>query len=101
MLFNSLGFAVFMPIVFLLYWLMVNKSLKAQNLFLLVSSLFFYSFWDWRFVFLLVFSILLDYFTGIKIADAQSRKTKQWWLFISVFVNLGLLAFLKYYNFFC
>ena len=100
MLFNSLGFALFLPIVFLLYWFIFNRSLKVQNIFLLISSLFFYSCWDWRFVFLLVFSILLDYFSGIKIANAQSGKAKRCWLFISVFINLGVLAVLKYYNFF-
>lgn len=100
MLFNSLAFAIFLPIVFFIYWFAVNKSLKAQNVFLLISSLYFYSFWDWRFVFLLAFSISLDYFSGLKIFYASSRNSKRVWLFISVVINLGLLGFLKYFNFF-
>lgn len=100
MLFNSLAFAIFLPIVFFVYWFVVNKSLKVQNLFLLASSLFFYSFWDWRFVFLLAFSIALDYFSGLRIFYASSKSSKRLWLFISVVINLGLLAFLKYFNFF-
>ena len=58
MLFNSISFAIFLPIVFVLYWFLTNKSLKLQNLLLLVASFYFYSCWDWRFVFLLLFSIL-------------------------------------------
>ena len=100
MLFNSLNFAIFFPIVFLLYWFVTNKSLKFQNILLLVSSYFFYACWDWRFLFLLVFSTLLDYFTGIKMADAQNKTVKKFWFWLSISINLGFLGIFKYYNFF-
>jgi alginate O-acetyltransferase complex protein AlgI len=100
MLFNSLNFAIFLPIVFLLYWFVFNKNLKFQNILLLVSSYFFYACWDWRFLFLLIFSTLLDYFTGIKMEESKSLKTKKFWFWLSVSVNLGFLGIFKYYNFF-
>lgn len=100
MLFNSINFAIFLPIVFVLYWFINNKSLKLQNILLLVASYFFYACWDWRFLFLLVFSTVLDYFTGIKMSEAVSKKQKKMWFLISVIVNLGFLGFFKYYNFF-
>jgi D-alanyl-lipoteichoic acid acyltransferase DltB (MBOAT superfamily) len=100
MFFNSLSFAVFLPIVFALYWFVFSKKLKLQNVLLLVSSYYFYACWDWRFMFLLIFSTLLDYYTGIKIAEAQIQKHKKLWLWISVGINLGFLGVFKYYNFF-
>ncbi len=100
MLFNSLNFAIFLPIVFILYWFATNKSLKLQNALLLVSSYFFYACWDWRFMFLLMFSTLLDYFTGLKMQDAENRKKKRFWFWLSIIVNLGFLGAFKYYNFF-
>ncbi|RZL43354.1 MAG: MBOAT family protein, partial [Pedobacter sp.] len=100
MLFNSIDFAVFLPIVFLLYWFVAKKSLKAQNVLLLVSSYFFYSCWDWRFLFLLMFSTSLDYFTGIKMHDAANRNLKKFWFWLSIIVNLSFLGVFKYYNFF-
>jgi alginate O-acetyltransferase complex protein AlgI len=100
MLFNSIDFAFFLPVVFLLYWFVTNKSLKAQNLLLLFASYFFYACWDWRFLFLLFFSTLLDYYTGLKIADAQNLRMRKFWLWLSISVNLGFLGVFKYYNFF-
>ena len=100
MLFNSLNFALFLPIVFFLYWFVVNKKLRYQNLLLLISSYFFYACWDWRFLFLLIFSTLLDYYTGIKMSDAKDKQVKKFWFWLSVFINLGFLAAFKYYNFF-
>jgi D-alanyl-lipoteichoic acid acyltransferase DltB (MBOAT superfamily) len=100
MLFNSLAFALFLPIVFLFYWFVFYKSFKYQNTLLLVASYFFYSFWDYRFLFLLIFSTFLDYFTGIKMHEASNKKLKKFWFWLSVFVNLGFLGFFKYYNFF-
>ena len=99
MLFNSFQFAIFLPIVFILYWLL-NKDLRLQNFFLLIASFYFYGTWDYRFLFLLVFSISLDYFTGIRIFSASERTTKKIWLLISVCINLGFLGVFKYYNFF-
>jgi len=100
MLFNSLNFAIFLPIVFLLYWFATNKSLKFQNVLLLISSYFFYACWDWRFLFLLVFSTVLDYYTGIKMSDSENKNTKKFWFWLSICVNLGFLGVFKYYNFF-
>src|SRR5436190_14630277 len=100
MLFNSIDFAIFLPIVFLLYWFGAKGNLKFQNILLLVSSYFFYACWDYRFLFLLVFSTLLDYFTGIKIHEASTRSKKIFWLWLSISVNLGFLGVFKYYNFF-
>ncbi len=100
MLFNSLNFALFLPIVFFLYWFVVNKKLRYQNLLLLISSYFFYACWDWRFLFLLIFSTLLDYYTGIKMSDAKDKQVKKFWFWLSVSINLGFLAAFKYYNFF-
>jgi alginate O-acetyltransferase complex protein AlgI len=100
MLFNSLSFAIFLPIVFILYWFVLNKNLKLQNFLLLTASYFFYGCWDWRFVFLLAFSTYLDYFTGLKIYSSESQRVKKIWLIISVGINLGFLAVFKYYNFF-
>jgi D-alanyl-lipoteichoic acid acyltransferase DltB (MBOAT superfamily) len=100
MLFNSLSFAIFLPIVFSLYWFVFSKNLKLQNLLLLVASYYFYACWDWRFMFLLIFSTLLDYFTGIQIASTDIPWRRKFWFWISISVNLGFLGVFKYYNFF-
>lgn len=100
MLFNSLSFAVFLPIVFLLYWFGTKGSLTRQNILLLVSSYFFYACWDWRFLFLLIFSTLLDFYTGIKMSDAKNMPTRRIWFWLSISVNLGFLGVFKYFNFF-
>jgi len=100
MLFNSLNFAIFLPIVFFLYWFVTNKNLKAQNILLVVASYFFYACWDYRFLFLLIFSTLLDYFSGLQIEKVSTRKKKLFWLFLSIGINLGFLGIFKYYNFF-
>ncbi|OXA82590.1 D-alanyl-lipoteichoic acid acyltransferase DltB, MBOAT superfamily [Flavobacterium aquidurense] len=100
MLFNSINFAIFLPIVFFLYWFATNKSLKLQNILLLISSYFFYACWDWRFLFLLIFSTLLDYFTGIKMSESKNKTVKFFWFWLSISLNLGFLCVFKYYNFF-
>jgi len=100
MLFNSINFALFLPIVFLLYWFVANKSYKHQNILLLISSYFFYACWDYRFLFLLMFSTFLDYFTGLKMGEAINVKWKKFWFWLSISINLGFLGFFKYYNFF-
>lgn len=99
MLFNSISFALFLPIVFALYWIF-RKSFKIQNIILLISSYYFYGCWDWRFMALLTFSTLLDFYSGIKIENSSSQKLKKFWLIISVGINLGFLGFFKYFNFF-
>ncbi|WP_289662998.1 MBOAT family O-acyltransferase [Flavobacterium panacagri] len=100
MFFNSLTFAVFLPIVFFLYWFVFNKTKSTQNALLIVASYYFYSCWDWRFLFLLVFSTFLDYFTGIQIEKSNSDKSRKFWFWLSIIVNLGFLGIFKYYNFF-
>lgn len=99
MLFNSISFAIFLPIIFALYWLL-NKNLKWQNLLLLVASYYFYACWDWRFMFLLMFSTFLDYYTGLKMDEGKNEKVRKFWLWLSIGINLGFLGFFKYYNFF-
>ncbi|WP_047414354.1 MBOAT family protein [Cellulophaga sp. Hel_I_12] len=101
MLFNSLAFAIFLPVVFLLYWYVFKKSLKVQNGLVLIASYFFYGLWDWRFLFLILASTLVDYFVGIQIdKNAEKPQFKKYWLWVSVFFNLSLLGFFKYFNFF-
>lgn len=100
MLFNTLDFMIFLPIVFGLYWLIPAKNVKWQNILLLVASYYFYACWSWKFLFLLAFSTWLDYFTGLKIYDSTNQRWRKAWLLISVCTNLGFLGFFKYYNFF-
>ena len=71
MLFNSLAFAVFLPIVFAVYWLVLSRHVRLQNLLLLVASYFFYAWWDWRFLFLIFLSSLVDYSVGLGIARPE------------------------------
>jgi D-alanyl-lipoteichoic acid acyltransferase DltB (MBOAT superfamily) len=100
MVFNSFNFLLFLPIVFALYWILAKSSSKSQNLLLLVSSYFFYACWDYRFLFLLMFSTFLDYFTGIKMHEAATQNGKKFWFWLSIGINLGFLGIFKYYNFF-
>jgi alginate O-acetyltransferase complex protein AlgI len=100
MLFNSISFAIFLPVVFILYWFGTKGNLRLQNILLLVASYFFYACWDWRFLFLLVFSTLLDFFSGLKMHRAESKGKKKFWLVLCICINLGFLAIFKYYNFF-
>lgn len=100
MIFNSFEFLLFLPLVFGLYWFAAKGNARWQNIILWVSSYYFYACWDWRFLFLLIFSTVLDYYTGIKMAEAPSQKMKRFWFWLSVTVNLGFLAVFKYYNFF-
>jgi D-alanyl-lipoteichoic acid acyltransferase DltB (MBOAT superfamily) len=67
---------------------------------LLLASFYFYACWDWRFMFLLLFSILLDYVSGIKIENSSGKREAKIWLTLSIVINLGFLGFFKYYNFF-
>ena len=100
MLFNSIEFMFFLPIVYILYWFVTNKKLSFQNGLLLISSYIFYACWDWRFLFLLMFSTFLDYFCGIQIDKEVNETKRKIWLALCVGINLGFLGFFKYYNFF-
>lgn len=77
MLFNSISFALFLVVVFILYWFVTQKNLKVQNALLLASSYFFYGCWDVRFLALLIFSTFLDYYTGQQMAEAKTSLTKK------------------------
>jgi D-alanyl-lipoteichoic acid acyltransferase DltB (MBOAT superfamily) len=100
MLFNSPEFLLFLPIVFGLYWFVMRQNLKAQNVLLLFASYVFYGWWDWRFLGLIAFSTVVDFFVGIRVAKAFEKRMKNWWMAVSLLVNLGLLAYFKYANFF-
>ncbi len=99
MLFNSFEFAVFLPLVFALYW-MANRHLRIQNILLLAASYYFYACWDWRFLFLLLFSTALDYTAAHCITKANSASHRRIWLWLSIGINVGFLAVFKYFNFF-
>lgn len=98
MFFNSIDFAVFLPIVFAIYWLLKGRT-RAQNLFLVLASYVFYGWWDWRFLSLIVLSSAVDYFLALRIVSASESRRKLL-LGCSLTVNLGLLGVFKYYNFF-
>jgi D-alanyl-lipoteichoic acid acyltransferase DltB (MBOAT superfamily) len=100
MLFNSIDFAIFLPIVFLLYWLVIYKNLRAQNIFLLVASYIFYGWWDWRFLSLIIISSTLDFNIGLLLKKQQNETKRKLILLMSLVLNLGFLGFFKYYNFF-
>ncbi len=100
MLFNSIDFAIFLPIVFLLYWFFLRRSLKMQNLLVVLASYVFYGWWDWRFLTLIIFSTLVDYLVGRQMYDQSNRIRRRSLLLLSLLANLGLLGFFKYYNFF-
>ena len=100
MYFNSINFLVFLLSVFIFYWFIGSKSKNVQNLILISASYFFYSCWDWRFLSLLIFSTLLDYYAGIKIEKSSNQRISRLWFISSIGINLGFLAVFKYYNFF-
>ena len=100
MLFNSIDFAIFLPIVFILYWFVTNRNLKLQNLLIVAASYLFYGWWDWRFLSLIMFSTIVDYSVGIALSREENEFKRKVWLWTSLLVNLGFLGFFKYYNFF-
>ena len=100
MIFNSIDFAIFLPIVFILYWFVTDKNLSSQNFLIVVASYIFYGWWDWRFLLLIIFSTIVDFTIGHKLKTEQNQIKRKILLWSSIFVNLGLLGFFKYYNFF-
>lgn len=102
MLFNTLDFALYLPIFFILYWFVFSKNIRLQNLLILVGSYVFYGWWDYRFLALIVFSTVLDFIIGIRLYDNIKRggKSKKLYLLLSLLINIGFLGFFKYYNFF-
>ena len=109
MLFNSLEFAIFLPIVFLLYWFVFNRKLRLQNLFIVAVSYLFYGWWDWRFLILIAFTSLCSYASGILIDKTRNSEKKngqcktsyaKWITASNIVLNLIILCIFKYYNFF-
>lgn len=100
MLFNSIEFLFFLPITFILYWILQDKKLIYQNSLILFSSYFFYGWWDWKFLMLILLSTIIDYTIGIKLTHEKIKFRRKVYLWISLTFNLGILGFFKYYNFF-
>jgi D-alanyl-lipoteichoic acid acyltransferase DltB (MBOAT superfamily) len=100
MLFNSIDFAIFLPVVFFIYWFLLHKQHNWQNLFMVVASYVFYGWWDWRFLSLILFSTLIDYLCGRGLASEENPLRRKLYLLASIVINLGFLGFFKYYNFF-
>lgn len=100
MLFNSIDFAVFLPVVFIFYWFFTNNNIRLQNLLIVAASYIFYGWWDWRFLSLIFFSTVVDYSMGILLSKEDSGTRRKIYLWVSILINIGLLGFFKYYNFF-
>jgi len=100
MLFYSIDFAIFLPVVFALYWFVFKKNLTVQNTLIVIASYVFYGWWNWTFLFLIFFSTAFNYTFGILLHSQENTVKRKRLLTLSVFINLGLLGFFKYYNFF-
>ena len=107
MLFYSLQFAVFLPMVFLLYWLVFDRllgrskrQLMWQNAFVVIASYVFYGWWDWRFLLLIAFTSLCSWGSGILIGNNRGNKKSKRWMWANILLNLGILGLFKYYDFF-
>ena len=101
MLFNSIEFLLFLPAVFFLYWFVFKRNTAVQNIFLIFASYLFYGWWDWRFLLLIFLSTVVDFFVGQKIyQNIDVKKKARYWLWVSMAVNIGMLGFFKYCNFF-
>jgi D-alanyl-lipoteichoic acid acyltransferase DltB (MBOAT superfamily) len=99
MLFNSLDFILFLPIVFCLFWITKNV-LRIQNLIVVAASYVFYGWWDWRFLMLIILSTLVDFGIGLKMGGKISNKKRKLFLLLSCIFNLGVLCYFKYFGFF-
>ncbi len=99
MLFNSFTFVIFFLITYSLY-LVFRKNLKLQNILILISSYIFYGFWDWRFLFLIALSTIIDFSIGQRLENTNDRKKRKQLLSVSIIANLSILGFFKYFNFF-
>lgn len=100
MFFNSIDFAIFLPIVFILYWFIFKNNLKLQNLLIVIASYIFYGWWDYKFLSLIFLSTLFDFIVGIQLDKTDSIKKRKALLWFSILMNLGFLGFFKYSNFF-
>lgn len=101
MLFNSIEFAIFLPVVFLFYWFVFNRNLKLQNLFIVVVSYIFYGWWDWRFLFLIAFTSACSFGAGLLIDKYRETPSKAKAVnVVNIVINLLILGVFKYYDFF-
>ena len=107
MLFNSIEFAIFFPVVFLLYWFVfdrfISKSkhqLRLQNAFVVLASYVFYGWWDWRFLLLIALTSFCSWGSGLLIGKAETKKKAKTWMWANIVLNIGILAMFKYYDFF-
>ena len=107
MLFNSIQFGLFLPMVFFLYWFVFDRFIRRsrhqlwlQNAFVLVASYVFYGWWDWRFLLLIAFTSFCSWGSGLLIGKADSKKKAKGWMWLNIVLNLGILALFKYYDFF-
>jgi alginate O-acetyltransferase complex protein AlgI len=100
MLFNSISFLIFLSVVFFLYWFVFQKSLRAQNLFILIASYVFYGWWDWKYLLIIIFGSAVNFFSGLKLACNSTPIHRKIILLISCVASLGMLCLFKYYNFF-
>ncbi len=100
MFFNSTTFFVFLIIIFVVFWKTFKYSRRLSNFILLTGSYIFYGWWDWRFLILIIISSAADFFIGGKIHGTNNKRTRQLLLITSLLLNLGMLFFFKYFNFF-
>jgi alginate O-acetyltransferase complex protein AlgI len=100
MLFTSVTFALFLLLVFVLYWFVFNRNLKGQNFFLLIRSYIFYGWWDWRFLFLLFFISASNYLIAILIQKKVQKSHRKLFFISGLIINIGTLIIFKYFNFF-
>lgn len=100
MLFNSLEYLLFLSIFFFVYWSSSSMKWISQNLLLLIGSYIFYSFWDYRFLILIIFSTLINFIGGKKIYKEINKSKKKFILSVCLIFNIGLIFIFKYFNFF-
>lgn len=100
MLFNSLDFAIFLPLAFSIYWLLPAERIRLRNAFLVLASYVFYGWWDWRFLSLIVISTVVDYVAGLSLGRSHQAGRRRFWLGASLATNLGVLFTFKYFGFF-
>ncbi len=97
---SSIEYFLFLPTVFLLFWLVFSKTKTIQNAFIVSASLFFYGLWDWRFLGLLLLTALTTFFSGVCLDRITDNKKRKYVFWLTLIVNLGILFLFKYYNFF-
>ena len=100
MVFNSVPFVLFFIVVFFVYWILLKKTTRGQNLFLLLASWFFYGYADWKMLPLLIITTLVFYYLGKGIAAYKSDRRAYWLTFAGVVLGIGTLLYFKYFNFF-